>query len=84
MATKGRTQRYYDANPEARRRKLEYDKKFQKKREQVRNRVEANRFNRNNTDSVKGDGKDASHQSDGSIKLESQKKNRARGGAYRR
>lgn len=84
MATKGRTQRYYDANPEARRKKLEYDKKFQKKREQVRKRVEANRFNRNNPNSVKGDGKDASHQSNGSIKLESQKTNRARGGAKKK
>jgi hypothetical protein len=84
MATKGRTQRYYDANPEAARRKAEYDKKFQKKREQVRKRVEANRFNRNNPDSVKGDGKDASHQSNGSIKLESQKTNRARGGAKKK
>lgn len=81
MGSLGRTQRYYNANPEAARRKAEYDKKFQKKRKQVRKRVEANRFNRNNPNSVKGDGKDASHQSNGSIKLESQKTNRARGGA---
>jgi hypothetical protein len=84
MATKGRTQKYYDANPEAYRKKLEYDKKFQKKRAQVKKRVEANRFNRNNPNSTKGDGKDASHQADGSIRLESQKTNRARGGGQKK
>lgn len=84
MGTKGRTQRYYDSNPEARKRKLEYDKKFQKKREQVKRRVEANRFNRNNSNSRVGDGMDASHQTDGSIRLEKQKTNRARGGSERR
>ena len=84
MGTKGRTQRYYDANPEARKRKLEYDKKFQKKREQVKRRVEANRFNRNSSNSRVGDGMDASHQPDGSIRLEKQKTNRARGGSERR
>lgn len=84
MGTKGRTQRYYDSNPEARKKKLEYDKKFQKKREQVKRRVEANRFNRNNPNSTVGDGMDASHQTDGSIRLEKQKSNRARGGSERR
>ena len=81
---KSRTQRYYDANPEAKAKKAAYDSEFQKKKKQVKKRVQANRFNRNNPNSVKGDGKDASHQPNGSIKLESQKKNRARGGAYRR
>jgi hypothetical protein len=84
VATKGRTQRYYDSNPEAAKRKAEYDKKFQKKRAQVRKRVEANRYNRNNPNSVVGDGMDASHQPDGSIRLEEQKNNRARGGSQRR
>jgi hypothetical protein len=84
VGTKGRTQRYYDSNPEARKKKLEYDKKFQKKREQVKRRVEANRFNRNNPNSTVGDGMDASHQTDGSIRLEKQKSNRARGGSERR
>ena len=84
MATKGRTQRYYDSNPEAAKRKAEYDKKFQKKRDQVRKRVEANKYNRNNPNSVVGDGMDASHQSDGSIRLEKQKNNRARGGSQKR
>jgi len=80
---KGRTQRYYDANPEAKAKKAKYDAKFQKKREQVKKRVEANRFNRNNPNSVIGDRLDASHRN-GRIVLESQYTNRARGGRNRR
>lgn len=80
---KGRTQRYYDANPEARKKKAAYDKKFQKRRAQVKKRVEANKFNRNNPYSVKGDGMDASHRN-GRIVLERASTNRARGGAQRR
>lgn len=80
---KGRTQRYYDSNPEAREKKKAYDAKFQKKREQVKKRVEANRFNRNNPNSVKGDGMDASHRG-GRIVLERARTNRARGGAKKR
>ena len=80
---KGRTQRYNDANPEAKEKKAKYDSKFQKKKEQVKKRVEANRFNRDNPASVKGDGMDASHKG-GRIVLESAKANRARGGAQRR
>ena len=80
---KGRTQRYYDANPKAREKKKAYDAKFQKKREQVKKRVEANKFNRNNPNSVKGDGMDASHRG-GRIVLESSRTNRARGGRNKR
>ena len=80
---KGRTQRYYDANPDAKAKKAKYDSEFQKKREQVKKRVEANRFNRNNPNSRVGDGMDASHKN-GRIVLEKASTNRARGGAQRR
>jgi hypothetical protein len=80
---KSRTQRYYDANPEAREKKKAYDSKFQKKRKQVKKRVEANKFNRNNPNSVIGDRLDASHRN-GRIVLEDQYTNRARGGRNRR
>ena len=83
MATKGRTQRYYDSNPDAKARKAKYDSEFQKKREQVKKRVEANRYNRNNPDSIKGDGMDASHKGD-KIVLEKAETNRARGGAKKK
>jgi hypothetical protein len=80
---KGRTQKYYDANPEAKEKKAKYDSEFQKKKEQVKKRVEANKFNRNNPNSKIGDGMDASHKG-GRIVLERAKANRARGGAQRR
>lgn len=80
---KGRTQRYYDANPEAKAKKAAYDSEFQKKKKQVKKRVEANKFNRNNPNSVKGDGMDASHKC-GRIVLEKAKTNRARGGAKKK
>lgn len=80
---KGRTQRYYDSNPEARAKKAKYDSEFQKKRSQVKKRVEANRFNRNNPNSKKGDGMDASHKG-GRMVLEKASTNRARGGAKKK
>ena len=80
---KGRTQRYYDANPEAKAKKAVYDSEFQKKREQVKKRVEANSFNRNDPNSKKGDGMDASHRGS-KIVLEKAKTNRARGGAKKK
>lgn len=80
---KSRTQKYYDANPKARAKKAAYDSEFQKKKKQVKKRVEANRFNRNNPNSVKGDGKDASHKN-GRIVLENQKTNRSRGGGQKK
>jgi len=80
---KGRTQRYYDENPSARAKKAAYDSEFQKKREQVKKRVEANKFNRLNPDSRKGDGMDASHKGD-RIVMERAKINRARGGAKKK
>jgi len=64
MAPKSRTQRYYDANPQARRKKNDYQKKFNKKDEQVKKRVELNAYNKKATKAGRnkvGDGKDASH-----------------------
>ena len=61
---KSRTQRYYDLHPEARRKKNEYQKKFNKKDEQVKKRVELNAYNKEATKAgrnKKGDGKDAAH-----------------------
>lgn len=68
---------------EAKKKKLEYDKKFQKKKAQVKKRVEANRANRKAIKAgtaKKGDKLDASHQKDGSIRMEAQAKNRGRRG----
>lgn len=75
----GKTALYYNENPEARQKKFEYDKKFQKKREQVKKRVECNKFNRKNKKYGNGDKMDCSHKN-GRLTYESQKTNRARGG----
>lgn len=75
----GKTALYYKENPEARKKKSEYDKRFQKKREQVKKRVECNKFNRKNKKYGNGDKMDCSHRN-GRLTYESQKANRARGG----
>lgn len=64
----------------ARENKKKYDAEFQKRPAQVKKRVEANRANRKAGTYGNGDKKDASHQKDGSIKMEGQSKNRGRRG----
>lgn len=76
----GRTAKYYRDNPEARAVKAAYDKKFQKKKEQVKKRVECNAFNRKNGTYGNGDNLDCSHKN-GTLVSEHRKKNRARGGS---
>lgn len=76
----GRTAKYYKKNPEARAKKLAYDKKYQKKRSAVKKRVECNKWNRKN--GKKGDNIDCSHRN-GTIIAEHRKTNRARGGSQR-
>jgi hypothetical protein len=76
--------KYYQDNPEAREKKNNYNKIYQRKSSAVKKRVECNRFNRKNGTYGNGDNLDCSHQSDGSLKKESQSTNRARGGGQRR
>ena len=71
-----RTAEYYRKNPDARKRRLKQQKKYQKKGSQVKKRVELNRINRKV--GKKGDGKDVSHCKGGGTRLESASKNRAR------
>lgn len=78
-----RTARYYRENPEARKKHRKTSAKAQKKKEAVRKRVECNLFNRKNKNSKKGDKLDCSHKG-GRLVLESQKKNRARGGGRKK
>lgn len=77
----GKTALYYRRNPEARAVKLAYDKKFQKKRKQVKKRVECNAWNKKN--GKKGDNMDCSHKN-GTIVSEHRSANRARGGSKRK
>jgi len=62
-----RTARYYRNNPEAREKRLEYQKEYNKKKRNVKYRVGLNRFNRNN--GTKGDGLDACHRESKSGKI---------------
>lgn len=76
-----RTAKFYRDNPEARKKKAAYDSVFQKRRSQVKKRVECNAWNRKN--GKKGDNMDCSHQKNGTIIAEHRSKNRARGGSRR-
>lgn len=78
-----RTAKYYRDNPEARKKHRKTSAKAQKKREAVRKRVQCNLFNKKNGKSKKGDKLDCSHKN-GKLVLESQKKNRARGGGKKK
>ena len=73
-----RTSEYYKKNPEARKRRLKQQAKYDKKPSQKKKRAELNRLNRERGTYGNGDGKDVSHRSDGSTVLEAQSKNRAR------
>lgn len=67
---KGKTQRYYDENPAARKKKAKTDKAINARPEQVKKRVELNKANRkaqkNGSASV-GDKKDFSHTKKGLV-----------------
>lgn len=75
---KSASARYLDKNPEARKKKLAYDKEYQK--DKVSYRVELNRANRKAGTYGNGDGKDMSHTKSGKLVKESASKNRARNG----
>lgn len=78
LAGKGKSK----LSPEARAKKLAYDKKFQKKPEQVKKRVETNAANRKagTYGKMTKMGKDRSHTKTGKLVLESRKTNRGRNG----
>jgi hypothetical protein len=73
-----RSAKFYQKNKAARDKKKRYDSKFQKSDKQVKKRVEANRYNRQNGTYGNGDGKDASHNGGKVTGLESQKTNRGK------
>lgn len=72
-----KTAKFYHENEEAREKKNEYQKKYNKKKDQVKKRVELNRFNREKGTYGNGDDKDASHLN-GIIIFEKASRNRAR------
>jgi len=72
-----RSARYYRDNPEAAKKKAEYEKKYQAKPAQRKKAAERRKWRRANGLEGKG-GPDASHTRSGKIVRESASKNRAR------
>ena len=73
-----RTSKYYKGNPEARKKRLKQQARYNRQSLQIEKRVELNRENRKRGTYGNGDGKDVSHKKDGSTVLEKASKNRAR------
>lgn len=76
----GRTAKYYRDNPEARKKRLEYQKKYNSTCKEKKNRAEHNRERRRRGIYGKG-GPDVSRKKDGSFTLENPYTNRSRNGA---
>jgi len=73
-----RTSKYYKDNPEARKKRLKQQARYNRQSLQIEKRVELNRENRKRGTYGNGDGKDVSHKKDGSTVLEKASTNRAR------
>jgi hypothetical protein len=72
----GRTAKYYRDHPEARKKKNAYQKKYNKRPEQIKKRAELVKLNRKMGTYGNGDKKDVSHKSNGKVSLRAQSKNR--------
>lgn len=70
--------KYFAENPEARKKKNEYNKKYHATKKRKKYRAELNKYNRDKGTYGNGDGKDASHVGDKIKGFEGQTKNRAR------
>jgi hypothetical protein len=75
---KSKSSRYYASNPSARKKKAEYESKYQSSKYRKGYRALLDKANRKNPNSKVGDGKDMSHKKDGGLVLENSSKNRAR------
>lgn len=72
----GRTSEYYKSHPEARKKRLAYQAKYNKQEEQLQKRIELNRINRDRGQYADHDGKDMSHHKNGRVIEESASRNR--------
>ena len=68
----GKTAEFYRKNPEARKKRLEQQKKYNKTKKGLKIRVNANKLNRKLGTYGNGDGKDAAHYKGSSTKGRSQ------------
>ena len=75
---KSHSAKYFASNPESRKKKNEYNKKYHATPERIQYREQLNKFNRQ-TEGY-GDGMDASHTRGGKLTTEKRSTNRARNG----
>lgn len=75
---KSKSAEYYANNPEARKKKIEYDTKYHATPKRRKYRAFLNKKNREAGTYGNGDGKDVSHKKDGGTVMEDQSANRAR------
>lgn len=75
---KSKTAKYYQNNPEARKKKLEYDKKYQDTPSRIKYRAELNKANNKAWTTWNKDGKDMSHTKSWKLVKEKQSTNRKR------
>ena len=78
---KSKTQKYYDSNPDAKKRKAAYDSLYHSTKERIEYRSKLNKANRKAGTYGNGDDMDMSHTKSGKLVKESKSKNRARQGA---
>jgi len=78
MQNLSKTAKYYAKNPEARKKRLKQQARYNKRPDQKKYRVELNAYNRKKGTYGNGDKKDASHKGGKIVGFESQSKNRAR------
>lgn len=71
-----KTAKFYRDNPESRKKKNEYQKKYNAKPENIKKRVELNAYNRDKGTYGNGDGKDAAHKGGRIAGFKSQSANR--------
>ena len=77
---KSKSAKYYAKNPAARKKKNEYQKKYNSSDKEKKNRAELNKYNHKKGTYGNGDKKDASHKNGKITRMESQSSNRARNG----
>lgn len=70
------TAKFYASNPEARKKRLEYQAEYNKRADQVKKRIELNRENRKRGSYADHDGKDLAHHKSGKFIEKSASKNR--------
>ena len=77
---KSKSAAFFQDNPESRKKKDAYNKKYHKSKSRKKYRAKLNKANREAGTYGNGDGKDMSHDTKGKLKKEKQSKNRARNG----